>query len=88
MFRALICPFSGVCDYVVELRHWLILFCKDGVLSVSVNLWCLVVCVWCDVCCRFVVPSNVFLLLLTVVTVYACCSCIALHTRKHHEQRA
>ena len=22
MFRALICPFSGVCDCVVELPHW------------------------------------------------------------------
>jgi len=26
MFRALICPSSGVCDYVVELPHWLISF--------------------------------------------------------------
>jgi len=23
MFQALICPSSGVCDYVVELLHWL-----------------------------------------------------------------
>jgi len=23
MFGALICPSSGVCDYVVELQHWL-----------------------------------------------------------------
>ena len=23
MFQALICPSSGVCDYVVELPHWL-----------------------------------------------------------------
>jgi len=23
MFRALICPSSGFCDYVVELPHWL-----------------------------------------------------------------
>jgi len=22
MFRALICPSSGVCDYIVELPHW------------------------------------------------------------------
>jgi len=22
MFLALICPFSGVCDYVVDLPHW------------------------------------------------------------------
>jgi len=29
MFQALICPSSGVCDYVVELPHWLVsfLFC-------------------------------------------------------------
>ena len=26
MFRALIRPSSGVCDYVVELPHWLISF--------------------------------------------------------------
>ena len=26
MFRELICPSSGVCDYVVELPHWLISF--------------------------------------------------------------
>jgi len=26
MFRALICPSSGVCDYVAELPHWLISF--------------------------------------------------------------
>ena len=71
MFRALICPSSGVCDCVVELPRWLISFCKDGGVGVSVNLWCLVVCVWCDLCCRFVVASNVFLLLLTVVTSYA-----------------
>ena len=24
MFRALICPPSGVCDYVVELLHWVL----------------------------------------------------------------
>jgi len=23
MFRALLCPSSGVCDYIVELPHWL-----------------------------------------------------------------
>jgi len=22
MFRALVCPSSGICDYVVELPHW------------------------------------------------------------------
>ena len=26
MFRALICPSSEACDYVVELTHWLISF--------------------------------------------------------------
>jgi len=26
MFRALICPSSGACDYVVALPHWLISF--------------------------------------------------------------
>ena len=46
MFRALICPSSGVCDCVVELPHWLISFCKDGGVFVSANLWCLVVFVF------------------------------------------
>jgi len=50
-------------------------FCKDGGVSVSINLWCLVVCVWCDVFCRFFVSSNMLLLMLTVVTFYACCTC-------------
>ena len=31
-----------------------VLFCKDGWFSVSVNLRCIVACVWCDVFCRFV----------------------------------
>ena len=52
MFRTLICPSSGVYDYVVELTYWLISFCKNGGISFNVNLWCLVVCIWCDVCCR------------------------------------
>jgi len=55
-----------------ELPHCLISFWKNGGVTVSVNfwclmecvLWCLVVCVWCYVFCRFVVSSNVFLLML------------------------
>jgi hypothetical protein len=35
-----------------------VLFCKDGWFSVSVNLRCIVVCVWCDVFCRFVVVGR------------------------------
>ena len=35
-----------------------VLFCKDGGFSVSVHLWCLVLCVWCDVLCRFVVGGR------------------------------
>ena len=35
-----------------------VLFCKDGGFSVSVHLWCLVVCVWCDVLCHFVVVGR------------------------------
>jgi len=48
-----------------------ILFCKDGGGSVNVNLWFLVVCVRCEVLCHLVVASNVFLLMLTVVILYA-----------------
>jgi len=40
-------------------------FCKDGEGSVNVNLWFLVVCVQCEVLCRLVVASNMFLLILT-----------------------
>ena len=40
-----------------------VLFCKDGWFSVSVNLRCLVVCVWCDVFCRFVVVGRCILTL-------------------------
>ena len=53
-------------------------FCKDGGLSVSVNLWCLVVCVWCDVFCRFVVVGRrIFIdidryLLCFVIIVFSC----------------
>jgi len=46
-------------------------FCKDGGVSVSVNLCFLVVCVRCEVLCRLVVAGNVFLLILIVVILYA-----------------
>ena len=57
-----------------------VLFCKDGWFSVSVNLRCLVVCVcvWCDVLCHFVVVgSRIFIdtdryLLCFVIIVFAC----------------
>jgi len=42
-------------------------FCKDGGVSVSVNLWFLVLCVRCEVVCGLVVAGNVFLLILIVV---------------------
>ena len=35
MFRALICPSSGVCVYVVELPHWLISFLACCVLELG-----------------------------------------------------
>ena len=53
-------------------------FCKDGGFSVSVNLWCFVVCVWCDVLCRFVVfGRRIFIdidryLLCFVIIVFCC----------------
>jgi len=46
-------------------------FCKDGGVSVNINLWFLVLCVRCDVLCRFVAAGNVFLLILIVVIFYA-----------------
>ena len=35
MFRALICLSSGVCDYVVELPHWLVSFLVFCVLELG-----------------------------------------------------
>jgi len=58
-----------------------VLFCKDGVFSVSVNLWCSVVCVRCDVFCRFVVVGRRILididryLLWFVIIVLLCVVC-------------
>ena len=46
-------------------------FCKDGGVSVNVNLWFLVMRVRCDVLCHFVVAGNLFLLILVVVIFYA-----------------
>ena len=40
-------------------------FCKDGDVSVNVNLWFLVVCVRWEILCHFDVAGNVFLLILT-----------------------
>ena len=45
-------------------------FCEDEGGSVNVKLWFLVVCVRCEVLCRFVVADNVFLLILIVVILY------------------
>ena len=55
-----------------------ILFRKDGWFSVSVNLRCVVVCVWCDVFCRLVVVGRCILLdfdrylLCFVIIVFVC----------------
>ena len=55
-----------------------VLFCKDGWFSVCVNLRCIVVCVWCDVFCRFVVVGRCILididayLLCFVIIVFVC----------------
>ena len=35
MFRALICPSSGVCDYVVELPHWPFRSCNTTISCAS-----------------------------------------------------
>jgi len=58
MFRTLIYPSSGACDFAVELPHLLLCSVKTEDFGVSVRLWCLVVCVWCDVLCCFVVVGR------------------------------
>jgi len=45
--------------------------CKNGGISVNVNLWFLVVYVRCEVLCGLVVSGNVLLLILIVVIFYA-----------------
>ena len=78
MFRTLIYPSSGACDCVVELPHRSSCSVKMDVLAISVPLRCIVVCVWCDVFCRFVVVGRRILvdidryLLCFVITVFAC----------------
>jgi hypothetical protein len=39
-----------------------ILFCKNGWIRISVNLRCIVVCVWCDAFCRLVVIGGCILI--------------------------
>ena len=34
------------------------MFCKEGGFNISVRLWHVVVCVWCDVFCRIVVVGK------------------------------
>ena len=70
MYRALLCPSSGACDYNV-VTTLVVSFCKDGGCSVNVKLSFVVVCVRCEVLCLFVVTGNVFLLISTVLIIYA-----------------
>ena len=64
-----------LCCWITTL---VVLFCKDGWFSVSVNLRCIVVCVWCDVLCCFVVVGRRILididryLLCFVIIVFVC----------------
>ena len=87
MFRTLIYPSSGACDCAVELPHRSFCSVKNGGFSFIVHLWCLVVwfgvtclvvCVWCDVLCRFVALGRcIFIdierfLLCFVIFVFSC----------------
>jgi len=53
---------------ITTLAVW---FCKDGEGNINVKLWFLVVYVRCEVLCRLVVASKVFLSILIVVILYA-----------------
>jgi len=78
MFQTLIYPSRGACDCAAELPHQSFCCVKTGGFSISVNLWCLVVCVWCDVLCRFVVVGrHIFIdihcyLLCFVIITFSC----------------
>ena len=67
IFRTLLCRSSGVCDYAVELPLWSLLSVKVEEWALVYFLWCLVVCVWCAVFCSFVVVSNVYLFIITIM---------------------
>ena len=72
VFRTLIYPSSGACDCYVESLHRVVLFCKDGGFSISVNYgvyWCVLV-VTCFVALSKLV--SVFLLILPVMVFSAC----------------
>jgi len=45
-------------------------FCKDGRFSISVRLWYVVVCIWCDQLRWIVVVGSAFLLILNVTGVF------------------
>jgi len=81
VFRALLCPSSGACDYNID-YHIGRFFCKDGRGSVNVKLRFLVVCVRCEVLCPLVVAGNVCLnfnrcdLLCVLIVVFCCVWCI------------
>jgi len=58
MFQTLIYPSSGACDFAAKLPHRLLCSVKTEDFGVSIHLWCLVLCIWCDVFCRFVVIGR------------------------------
>ena len=78
MFRTLIYPSSGAFDCAVKLPHRLLCSVKTEDFGASVHLWCLVVCVWCDVLRRFILVGRcIFIdidgfLLCFVVIVFSC----------------
>jgi len=56
---------------IILITTLVVSFCKDVGGKVNVKLCFLVVYVWYEVLCRLVVAGNVFLLILTVVILYA-----------------
>ena len=56
---------------IMVVTTFVVLFCKDGGVSVNVKVWFLVVYVRCEVLCRLVEAGNMFLLILIVVILYA-----------------
>jgi len=60
-----------------------VLFCKDGGFSISVYLWCLVVCVWCEVLCRSVVVGRC--ILIDIRRFLLCLVIIVFYFTKHHK---
>ena len=79
IFRTLIYPSSRAWDYSVELSRWSYCSVKNREFSISIRLWYVVVCVWCDVLRQIVavgsrvsVDTDCYRVFCFVIVVFSC----------------